>query len=56
MKHQGFTLSDELSTQFDKKLKELGITKSDFLRELITSYLDNRVTIKATKQHKLNRR
>lgn len=52
--HQSFLLSSKKSKEFAATCLELGVTKSEFLRELVLAYLDGRVSIENPKEHKFN--
>jgi len=52
--HHSVMLSHKTSKEFNKAIFALNITKSEFLRELITAYLEGRVTVENPKEHKFN--
>jgi hypothetical protein len=53
--NQGFLLSRELNDELEAQLKEKGMRKSDFYRQLVTAWVEGKVTIKADKKHILSK-
>jgi hypothetical protein len=53
--NQGFLISRELNDDLEAQLKEKGMRKSDFYRQLITAWVEGKVTIKADKKHILSK-
>jgi len=54
--HQSFLISHKKSKQLSNICLKFGMTKSEFLRELITAYLEDRVTVENPKEHKFNKK
>lgn len=52
--HQSFLISSKKSKQLGRICIKKGTTKSELLRELISAYLEGRVTIENPKEHRFN--
>jgi hypothetical protein len=48
-------LSRELNDELEAQLKEKGMSKSEFFRQIVTAWVEGKVTIKADKKHTLSK-